>query len=65
MKNSIVNHYKIHAFKDRKQFLDQISEEHKILVAMNAEKILKDDEHLREIVNRNIIEKGRSKNAYH
>lgn len=54
MKNSIVNHYKIHAFKDRKQFLDQIKDEHKILVAMNAEKILKDDERLREIVNRNI-----------
>ncbi len=54
MKNSIVNHYKIHAFTDRDQFLDQISNEHKILVAMNAEKILKDDERLREIVNRNI-----------
>ncbi|CUV66439.1 putative UDP-N-acetyl-D-mannosaminuronic acid transferase (UDP-ManNAcA transferase) [Sulfurovum sp. enrichment culture clone C5] len=54
MKNSIVNHYKIHAFKDRDQFLDQIKDEHKILVAMNAEKILKDDERLREIVNRNI-----------
>ncbi|MFA5502599.1 MAG: WecB/TagA/CpsF family glycosyltransferase, partial [Sulfurovaceae bacterium] len=54
MKSSIVNHYKIHAFKDRNQFLGQISDEHKILVAMNAEKILKDDERLREIVNRNI-----------
>jgi len=38
MKNSIVNHYKIHAFRDREQFLDQIKDEHKILVAMNAEK---------------------------
>ncbi len=38
MKNSIVNHYKIHAFRDRNQFLDQIKDEHKILVAMNAEK---------------------------
>jgi UDP-N-acetyl-D-mannosaminouronate:lipid I N-acetyl-D-mannosaminouronosyltransferase len=54
MKNSIVNHYKIHAFKDRDQFLDQIKDEHKILVAMNAEKILKDDERLRQVVNRNI-----------
>lgn len=54
MKNSIVNHYKIHAFRDRDQFLDQIKDEHKILVAMNAEKILKGDERLREIVNRNI-----------
>jgi len=54
MKNSIVNHYKIHAFRDRDQFLGQIKDEHKILVAMNAEKILKDDERLRQIVNRNI-----------
>lgn len=54
MKNSLINHYKIHAFRDRDQFLDQIRDEHKILVAMNAEKILKDDERLREIVNRNI-----------
>lgn len=54
MKNSIVNHYKIHAFRDRNQFLDQIKDEHKILVAMNAEKILKDDERLRAIVNSNI-----------
>jgi len=54
MKNSIVNHYKIHAFRDRDQFLDQLKDEHKILVAMNAEKILKDDERLRQLVNANI-----------
>lgn len=54
MKSTIVNHYKIHAFKDRNQFLDQIGDEHKILVAMNAEKILKDDECLRQLVNANI-----------
>ena len=38
MKSTIVNHYKIHAFRNRDQFLDQIKDEHKILVAMNAEK---------------------------
>ncbi len=54
MKSTIVNHYKIHAFKNRDQFLDQIRDEHKILVAMNAEKILKDDERLRQLVNANI-----------
>ncbi|MDD3591323.1 MAG: WecB/TagA/CpsF family glycosyltransferase [Sulfurovum sp.] len=54
MNHKTINHYKIHAFRDRDQFLDQIKDEHKILVAMNAEKILKDDEHLREIVNANI-----------
>ncbi|MCK9453315.1 MAG: WecB/TagA/CpsF family glycosyltransferase, partial [Bacteroidales bacterium] len=54
MKNSIVNHYRIHAFGSKEEFLDQIRDEKKILIAMNAEKILKDDERLREIVNRNI-----------
>lgn len=54
MNHKTINHYKIHAFRDRDQFLEQIKDEHKILVAMNAEKILKDDERLREIVNRNI-----------
>ncbi|MGA9046993.1 WecB/TagA/CpsF family glycosyltransferase [Sulfuricurvum sp.] len=54
MNNSIVNHYKIHAFDDRVEFLDRIRDKRKILVAMNAEKILKNDERLREIVNHNI-----------
>lgn len=54
MNYKTINHYKIHAFKDRNQFLDQISDEHKILIAMNAEKILKDDERLRQLVNANI-----------
>lgn len=54
MKNKTVNHYKIHAFESKEEFLDQIRDEHKILVAMNAEKILKDDERLRQLVNANI-----------
>ena len=54
MKNEIIRNYKIHAFESKKDFLNQIKNEKKILVAMNAEKILKDDEHLRDIVNRNI-----------
>ncbi|UFH59209.1 WecB/TagA/CpsF family glycosyltransferase [Sulfurovum mangrovi] len=54
MNYKTINHYKIHAFRDRDQFLDQISNEYKILVAMNAEKILKNDERLRTLVNANI-----------
>lgn len=54
MNHKTINHYKIHAFRDRDQFLDEIRDEHKILVAMNAEKILKDDERLQRLVNANI-----------
>lgn len=54
MNHKTINHYKIHAFRGRDQFLDLIKDEQKILIAMNAEKILKDDERLRQIVNANI-----------
>jgi len=54
MKHKIIRNYKIHAFESKQDFLNQIKKEEKILIAMNAEKILKDDEHLRDIVNRNI-----------
>lgn len=54
MQSKIIRNYKIHAFKSKKDFLNQIKDEKKILIAMNAEKILKDDEHLRNIVNQNI-----------
>ncbi|MGW8169136.1 MAG: hypothetical protein ACWGHH_03930 [Sulfurovaceae bacterium] len=39
MKNSIVNHYKIYVFRDRDQFLGQIRDKHKILVAMNTKEL--------------------------
>jgi len=54
MQNRIINRYKIYAFRNKKDFLMEIEDKQKILVAMNAEKILKKDERLREIVNNNI-----------
>lgn len=54
MQSKIINGNKINAFKSKDEFLDQIKDEKKILVAMNAEKILKKDERLREIINHNI-----------
>jgi len=50
----IINNYKINAFKSKEEFLHKISNEKKILVAMNAEKIVKKDKALIEIVNNNI-----------
>lgn len=54
MQNKIINNYKINAFKSKDDFLNQIKDEKKILIAMNAEKILKDDERLKNIINTNI-----------
>lgn len=54
MKNKTINNYKINAFRSKEDFLNQIQNEHKILIAMNAEKILKEDDILRKIVNKNI-----------
>jgi len=54
MQSKIINNNKINAFKSKDEFLDQIKDEKKILIAMNAEKILKKDEKLREIINLNI-----------
>jgi len=54
MLSKIVNNNKINAFKSKDEFLDHIKDEKKILIAMNAEKILKKDERLREIINSNI-----------
>lgn len=54
MNNRIINKTRINAFKSKEDFLNQIKDEKKILIAMNAEKILKKDEKLREIVNNNI-----------
>lgn len=54
MKSKIINKIKINAFESKEEFLNQIKDEKKILIAMNAEKILKEDEKLREIINSNI-----------
>ncbi len=54
MNSAIINNNKINAFKSKDEFLDQIKDEKKILIAMNAEKILKKDERLRDIINSNI-----------
>jgi len=50
----IINNYKINAFQSKEEFLSSIVNEKKILVAMNAEKIVKDDPLLIDIVNQNI-----------
>jgi UDP-N-acetyl-D-mannosaminouronate:lipid I N-acetyl-D-mannosaminouronosyltransferase len=54
MQYKIINNYKIYAFSSKEQFLEQIMHQKKILVAMNAEKIVKSDEDFRKIVNNNI-----------
>jgi UDP-N-acetyl-D-mannosaminouronate:lipid I N-acetyl-D-mannosaminouronosyltransferase len=50
----IINNYKINAFKSKSLFLDKLTDCNKILVAMNAEKIIKNNPQLREIVNNNL-----------
>jgi len=54
MDYKIIKNYKIHAFASKSLFLDSIAESKKILVAMNAEKIMKSDERLKRIINENI-----------
>jgi len=54
MQSKIINNLKVHAFSNKEEFLDHIENEKKILVAVNAEKILKEDEKLKNIINQNI-----------
>jgi UDP-N-acetyl-D-mannosaminouronate:lipid I N-acetyl-D-mannosaminouronosyltransferase len=49
-----VNKIKIYPFKSKAELLDYLIDKHKILIATNAEKILKDDVKLQEIINNNI-----------
>lgn len=49
-----VNEIKVNAFNSKDEFLDYINDKHNILVAINAEKILKEDERLKKIINENI-----------
>ena len=52
--NEIVNGLKINSFISKDEFLDYINNKKKILVAINAEKILKEDTKLKNIINENI-----------
>ncbi len=54
MTYKIINNYKINAFESKEKFLKEIENNKTILVAMNAEKIIKNDDKLRAIVNNNI-----------
>jgi UDP-N-acetyl-D-mannosaminouronate:lipid I N-acetyl-D-mannosaminouronosyltransferase len=51
-----LNKYKIYPFKGREHFLDYLDDGDlkKILVALNAEKLVKDDQALKTLVNENI-----------
>ena len=50
----IINKCRIFSFSSKEVFLSSIENEKKVLVAMNAEKILKKDTRLKEIINNNI-----------
>ena len=54
MKKAAINGYEIYAFIDRNELLKKIESLEKILVAINAEKILKADQRLKKLVNNNI-----------
>jgi len=54
MNFKIINNYKINAFQSKSLFLDSLTECNQILIAMNAEKIMKDDVRLRRIINQNL-----------
>ncbi len=49
-----INGVQTYAFSDRKQLLDFIKDQQKILIAINSEKILKDNSELKDIINKNI-----------
>ena len=50
----MINGYKINYFKSKDDFLTQICNKKIILIAMNAEKIMKKNEKLKDIINNNI-----------
>jgi UDP-N-acetyl-D-mannosaminouronate:lipid I N-acetyl-D-mannosaminouronosyltransferase len=52
--NATVNGVKINSFISKDEFLDYINDKKNILVAINAEKILKEDKRLKNIINENI-----------
>lgn len=54
MRSRIINGLKIHAFKDKQDFLQYIEDKKTILIAINAEKIMNKNEQLTKIINDNI-----------
>ncbi|WP_139240402.1 WecB/TagA/CpsF family glycosyltransferase [Aliifodinibius roseus] len=56
MEATSLNNYKIYPFKDRDHFLNYLSEGNSknILIALNAEKLVKKDQRLRNLVNQHI-----------
>jgi UDP-N-acetyl-D-mannosaminouronate:lipid I N-acetyl-D-mannosaminouronosyltransferase len=54
MRQIQVNKIKIYPFKSKSELIDYVIDKHKILIAINAEKILKEDIKLQEIINNNI-----------
>ncbi|SMO87532.1 WecB/TagA/CpsF family glycosyltransferase [Fodinibius sediminis] len=56
LQTTYLNNYKIYPFENRDQFLDYLNKGNSknILVALNAEKLVKQDPQLRKLVNQNI-----------
>lgn len=54
MQSDLINGYKVNAPKDKSELLNFIVNYQGILVAMNAEKLLKSDNRLKEIINQNL-----------
>jgi UDP-N-acetyl-D-mannosaminouronate:lipid I N-acetyl-D-mannosaminouronosyltransferase len=54
MQSVRVNNKRVFAFKSKDQFLDFIEDKKSILIALNAEKLNKEDEDLDSIINKNI-----------
>ncbi len=49
-----LNGIKTYSFENRKDFLRYIQEKQEILVALNAEKIMKEDQRLKKLINKNL-----------
>lgn len=54
IKKAQIRNLEIYAFANKEVFLDFIKDKRKILIAMNAEKILNNDQRLHQIINNNI-----------
>jgi len=54
LNNLTINGVKTNSFSSKDEFLKVIENEKKILIAINAEKLLKDDVKLKNIINKNI-----------
>ncbi|MEH6704806.1 MAG: WecB/TagA/CpsF family glycosyltransferase [Galbibacter orientalis] len=54
IKSALIRGKKIYAFTSKNQFLNYIGDKNKILVALNAEKLNKEDTKLEALINKNI-----------